>query len=61
MECQKTSYLDALCRKGIYLCRLYVNKNSSEREVEDSSLTLKNISSYWTALLKFIDPTDKVK
>lgn len=56
MDRQRIVLVDALCRKGIALCRLYLMQQlSSDAE---NTVELETISNVWLNLLKFIDVND---
>lgn len=60
MERQKSVFIEAVCRKGIYLCTLVELGDIMEGEWElPSADDLNNdISELWHMLLKFVDPVD---
>lgn len=60
MDRQKTVFIEALCRKGIYLSTLHEMGDVTEGDGEiPSNDDLSNsITDVWRTLLKFVDPVD---
>ncbi|GJQ85876.1 hypothetical protein Trydic_g15333 [Trypoxylus dichotomus] len=60
MEHQRTTFIEALCRKGIYLCSLLEMGHimKGEAELPSGDDLIAGISEIWHVLLKFIDPVD---
>lgn len=60
MERQKSTFIEALCRKGIYLCCLLELGDIMEEEgdLPPADDLNNSVSEVWHTLLKFIDPVD---
>lgn len=60
MERQKNVLVDALCNKGIAMCRIYqMSLLKLDEDQGQQKVTLDDISEMWRTLLKFVDPCDK--
>lgn len=68
MEQQKAALVEALCRKGSAMCRIYTitNTAASKGEEEDEqeelyphiSVSLESIDNVWRDVLRFTDTND---
>lgn len=58
MDKNKAILLEALCKRGIALCRLYMYQQDFEGDGDNKEGVREQITAVWDDILKFTDPTD---
>lgn len=58
MDKNKTMLLEALCKRGIALCRLHIYQQDYEGDGDNKDGIREQIMAVWDDVLKFTEPTD---